>query len=451
MLTIKNIAFIVLTLLTLISCKRDIVEDKVKADFTYQVEDSNYSAPVRILFVNTSSGAQQYKWTFEGAVIPSYDQKEPGVIKFENPGKFKVTLEVWKDQLRDQKSVEIIIDSVPTASFDLQPVINNYGITDFNIVNLSAGGIASYKWSFENGIPSASIDINPGLVRYSSPGEYIVSLEAINTRGKKSIVSKKVKVFPALQANFEIIPSFDDEDYEAPLTATLQNQTISALHHVWQAPGGIISNVNDSIPTVTFNEPGTYSVTYRAGNNKDTATQTRTITIKPNTHLRTFTDVKLGINTAQQTVGNYFSTTLRTILKKDQVTNENGDKIDIAFYGLSQAFNYNLFFSPDEAKSWTFADIPGATATKFINSLESCSCSIDLDAAGFDNITDGNFFNGLNISVTEGSKSPFDKTIVPRVIVFENAAKKKGAIKIKDFVQDGANSYILCDIKVQKD
>jgi PKD repeat protein len=114
----------------------------------------------------------------------------------------------------------------------------------------------------------------------------------------------------------------------------LQNNSISSTIHNWTAPGGIVTSATDSIPTIKFNTAGTYTVTYKASNGKDSTTIARSIIVKPNTGLRIFTNVKLGINTAQSTLGNYFSTILRTVLRKEQVTQTNGNKIDLVFYGF---------------------------------------------------------------------------------------------------------------------
>lgn len=37
-----------------------------------------------------------------------------------------------------------------------------------------------------------------------------------------------------------------------------------------------------------------------------------------------------------------------------------------------------------------------------------------------------------------------------RIVLFETANGRKGAIKIKEYVSNGAESYIVVDIKMQK-
>jgi hypothetical protein len=56
----------------------------------------------------------------------------------------------------------------------------------------------------------------------------------------------------------------------------------------------------------------------------------------------------------------------------------------------------------------------------------------------------------LNITSTAKGLQPFDDVQVPRIILFKTQDNRKGAIKIKSFHDDGLQSYILVDIKVQK-
>jgi hypothetical protein len=198
-------------------------------------------------------------------------------------------------------------------------------------------------------------------------------------------------------------------------------------------------------------QPGDYTIHYTAGNGKQTEQVTRAITVKPNTGLRYFKDVRLGINTAHTSIGSFFSTYLRKVLVKDSVNAANGPYIDLCFFGLSQSFSFNRFLSPTDVQDLTFAAIPGATYTTIINKQESCNCGVSLTPGEFDTITAGSFFNNLSIVATQAGSTEFNNTTVPRVVLFKNAAGKKGAVKIKQFVQQGDVSYIICDIKVQKD
>src|SRR6185369_9006782 len=126
-----------------------------------------------------------------------------------------------------EKEITIQLDSVVKAGFTIQPVVNNYGPTQFNISN-SSSGVTKFNWTFENGQPATSTDKNP-QVQFTNPGLYRVKLQVSNDRGEKDTISRTVTVLPALDnATFDITPSFDDDDYEAPFVAKLENHTTSA-------------------------------------------------------------------------------------------------------------------------------------------------------------------------------------------------------------------------------
>jgi PKD repeat protein len=446
-----TILLIAAVMLAIASCRRNLTVPVVKADFTYEVVDSNYSIPVQIVFTNTSSFATNYKWTFENGSPATYDQQHPGGVIFNTPGTVKIKLESWSTDGRDAKEITIVIDSVVKAAFDATPVINNYGPTQFTITNRSYGGATKFTWSFPTGSPSTSTDKNPS-VNFSTAGPHVIKLLAENNRGRKDTISKTVMVLPPLSAaSFTIDPSFDDDDYEAPLTATLNNRTTSVTTHRWVAPGGVLSSTTDSVPTVTYNSPGTYTVTYYAGNGKQSDSTQQTIIVRPNTGLRTFTNVKLGINTAHSTIGSFFSTRLRRVFKQGEVTSSNGPLIDIVYYGLSSSFSFNLFSRPDSVQLWAFSSIVGATYTKLVNKQESCGCGTPFTETAFNNTINGSTLAALTVTETYNGLLAFNNSVVPRIVLFQNAAGKKGAIKIKQYVVDGQQSYILCDIKVQKD
>jgi PKD repeat protein len=312
------------------TCRRNLVDTTVTADFAYEVLDNDYSIPVRIAFENRTNGAQFYKWTFEGGRPDTYDKFDPGYVTFDKPGPIKIKLEAWNDEERQEKEIIIQLDSVVDAAFSIQPVINNFGPTQFVISNQSSG-VTKFTWSFENGQPNSSIQKDP-TVQYDLPGTYRISLQVENERGEKDTISKFISVLPALEkAEFNIAASFDDDDYEAPFTAKLENHTSSATQHKWTATGGLLNNATDSIPTITYSAPGTYMINYEATNGKQTKTTSRTVTIKPNSGLRTFTNVQLGINTAHIEKGSFFSTRLRQVFKKYDIDAQNGPQIDLVF------------------------------------------------------------------------------------------------------------------------
>jgi PKD repeat protein len=219
----------------------------LEVDFTLQVADNNYTVPVRILLYNKTSGAALfYKWTFTNANINEYNQKEPGEILVKQPGKVIIKLEAWNDEVRKEKVVELELDTVTVARFIATPRLNNIAPAEYDFT-FTGQGATQFDWSFENAVTTASSERHPSGIRFNQPGSYKVFLAARNNRGIRDTLTQWITVRPPLMANFDVEPSFDDEDGEAPLVATLANHSISATQHQWYAAGGVITNPTDSI------------------------------------------------------------------------------------------------------------------------------------------------------------------------------------------------------------
>jgi PKD repeat protein len=440
--------YCLLTLCLLSACKREVDVDII-ADFDYKLVDSNYSVPATIEFTNKSKGALFYHWSFSEGDIKESKTKDPGYLIVSKPGTVKVRLEVWNDYARAEKIIEIPLDTFPVADFVAAPVTNEHVPVEYNF-QFTGQGATSYQWIFENANPSSSNQRNPQHILFNQPGTFSVTLIISNDRNRTDTVRKSVLVKAALVADFDILTSFDDDDLEVPVKAQLLNKTLNATQHHWACDGAIISQAADSLPLIQFNNPGTYTVVYTATNQKQTEVVRKTIQVKANSRLREFKNVHLGINTAHKETGSFFSTYLRKVIVKDSVNATNGPMIDLCFFGLNKDFSFNKFVSPVDVQQWTFTAIPGATATTLINNQEKCNCAINLSPADFDLISNGNYFDNFSIpQIAEGALE-FART-APRIVLFRNAAGKKGAIKLKEFVDQGEDSYIICDIKVQKD
>lgn len=432
----------------LVGCRKE-TDVKLTADIAYEVLDNNYTVPVKINFTNTTTGAQFYKWTFENGNPDSSTYKNPGIIEFTKPGTITVKLLAWNDYDRQEKTITIILDTVPKAAFTAAPVLNNISPVDYNY-NYAGVGATEFQWTFNGGTPSTSTQKNPAAVHYDIPGDYSTRLIVKNWRGRTDTVQKTVTIRPVLTAAFDVVPTFESDDYQVPVVAKLDNHTVSALTHNWQATGGTMSNPSDSVPTVTFATPGNYTIQYTASNGKQTQTVSKSITVYPNTHLRSFSNVRLGINSAHATTGSFFSTYLRKVIKQGDVTAANSPYIDLCYFGLNATFSYNQFVSPATVQNWTFAPILNATNTIYVNKAETCGCGVNISATQFDAIADGNFFSNISVPASGLTNDFFDDAVPFRVVLFQNAAGKKGAIKINQYVINGVDSYIVCDIKVQK-
>ncbi|HEX6427061.1 MAG TPA: PKD domain-containing protein [Niastella sp.] len=443
--------FILLYLLTgvmIYSCKREQVIP-AHADFSYEIVNSNFTVPVKIKLTNNSSGGNQYKWTFEGGIPATSDKRDPGEVVFNGAGSYNIKLETSNADSHDEKSVVVALDSSVTVDFNAEILVNEYAPAQVKITNKTIGA-SSWRWTFSGGSPATASSQEPGIVSFANPGVHEITLTVSNGR-KEFTLSKTITVKQALAPAFSIEPSFDDEDYQAPLTATLSNASIGGITWKWTTTGGNISNATDSAPQIHFTAPGKYTVTLTADNKKETRSVSHTITVLPNTNLRTFSGVILGINTAHGSIGSFFSTSLRKKFKAGDDLSSNGKEVDIVFYGMNKNFVYNRFASPDSAGKYVFDPIPGAMPVTIINSIENSPYASLMTSSIFDGMTTDAALRSIPIDFSEAAWKQFDNAVEPRIVLFKKNNGIKGVIRIKQFIQDENQSYVIVDIKVQKE
>lgn len=436
----------ILFILLLAACYKE-VNRPLTVDFSYTLADTSRTVPLTVNITNQCTGATNFKWSFEGGEPATSDYENPGTIRFTAAGSHKITLEAWNADTRDSKTIVLELDSAVQVSFDAEIQVNDFSPVQVKVTNHTTGA-SSYNWTFQDGNPASANTEAAPTVTFTTPGPHLITLEVSNG-GQKFTASKTILVKPALHTDFSVAPSPFDDDYEAPLTAVLTGKSVSYLSQQWDCPGGVLGSDTLSTNTVFFKDPGTYTITLTNNNGKETQTLSKTITVKPNSRLRTITDVKLGISTSHTDIGCFYSTRLRKVYRKGDDLTADGKEIDLVFFGLNRNFTYNKFVSPDFATSYTFPAIPGATVTRFVNKQEACNCGLSFTESDFDNMQNDVPLQALQIPITGGGLQ-FDQTVVPRIILFQTADGRKGAIKIKDYVLEGSTAYIVADIKVQK-
>lgn len=156
------------------------------------------------------------------------------------------------------------------------------------------------------------------------------------------------------------------------------------------------------------------------------------------TTLKTFKDVTFSLDQSEgYDAGLYFSTELGKSYKTSKIDATTLSKIDIAFYSDSSSLNY--FLSPNNSDY----GIKDATLTLFINNQKDL-----LTIEQFNKIEKGSDFDTIKIETDDDDSFPDDKT--PNIVLFKNAAGKKGAIYIKSVHRVGYDPRIVVDIKIQK-
>ncbi|MCX2682109.1 PKD domain-containing protein [Galbibacter sp. EGI 63066] len=423
----------------------------VVADFKATIANDDISVPVEVAIVNSSEGADNYRWSFEGGSPSSSQDKNPGAITYDKPGTYTIRLTATnRDGSTDTKELTLVLITAVEIGFTTEILESNYSPVEVKLTNTTQGA-NTYHWTFEGGTPVSSDMQHPENVVFTEPGEHTITLEAGN--GQDTYQEQKtITVAPYLEAAFDMEVAFEDDDHQVPVSVSLIDNSTSATGHHWTFESGTPATSAEENPVVVFNTPGTHTITLEATNGKETKTISKTVTVYQNRNLRTFENIKLGINTAHSSnhIGAFFSSTTRRVYNRDQVTDENGPLIDIVYFGLNGNFTYNRFVSPDRAEELTFEPIPGAAHTKVINLQESCGCPASLSAGEFDAMSNGSILSGLTIEDTNAGMQDFDDSVVPRIVLFQTGDGRKGAVKVKEFVRDGQQSYIIVDIKVQK-
>ena len=435
--------FIISIIFTACAREEDI---PVKADFKIVVVNNDYSAPVVVKIINKSSGADTYEWSFKGANRTSSTEINPKPITYSESGIYKIKLNASnRDRNTDSKEIEIRVDPAIRVDFDWQREGSDIAPVKLKMNNKSIGA-SFYIWTFENGSPATSTEQNPTVI-FTTEGNHKIKLTVSNSRESHSI-EKEVNVKPAMIVDFDWLVDFVNSDYQAPVTVNFQNKSINAVSYVWNVSGTASLQSTETNPSFVFPIAGDYTISLKATNDKGTKIIQKQIKVFANKNLLNFKNIKLGISTAHSSIGSFFSSQLGKVLTKNEVTASNGEKIDFAFFGLDNRFTYNQIISPNEVQNTAFLPIPNAISTKIINSQELVG--VQLNSSSFDAIEHGNAFNSLNIVESNRGKTPFTGLNTPRIILFQTQDGRKGAIKIKQFVSQGKESYILTDIKVQK-
>ncbi len=432
--------FLWLLLLLLSSCYKEIALP-VAANFEYKAS-SGFMAPAGITFTNISTGAETFEWTFEGGEPAVSAKSDPGEVFYRKSGTYTARLVARSlDGVVSTIEKKILIDAQLNVGFNAAIQGNTFAPVIVNFTNLSKG-FDKLEWTFEGGTPAGSDQANP-VVSFENGGSHKVSLKVSNSR--TSLSKDTMFVFePELTPEFEIRIPKQYEELEAPVELELINKSVGSISNAWSSAGGEINNEKDKDTRVKFAKAGIYTIQLQAGNGKKTRQYSRTITVKPSKGYAYIKDAELGIFSARNTIGIFYSTLLRQAFRvTDSLATTDASKIDLLFYGLNDSFSFNTFLSPDKAATIGLLPLLNASGTIVMNPayVSSEIDFNDLDAARLQN---------LRVSPANGSQSDFFHDQSSKIILFENANHKKGAILIKEFIHDGENSRIRFDIKVLK-
>src|SRR5690606_3632926 len=144
--------------------------------------------------------------------------------------------------------------------------------------NVQACGSSApeYIWTFEDGIPATSSELEPGEIEFSGTGEKTVSLEVISSCGNVLITETfMVNEIPELDAGEDLEICNGEEITLTPILTPDANYT-----YRWTStPSGMNSNLAN--PTVSPNQTTTYSLLVENQNTRCSISDQITVTVIP--------------------------------------------------------------------------------------------------------------------------------------------------------------------------
>ncbi len=236
------------------------------------------TAPLTVSFFDqTNNAPSAWNWSFPGA-NPNVSTEQNPIVTYNNPGTYAVTLTATNaaGAGTENKTAYIVVTEniiAPVADFT-SSVTSGQSPLNIQFTDLSTNNPSNWAWTFQGGSPASSSLQNP-TVLYQTPGTYMVTLTASNSAGTDT----------ETKTGYITVT----EPIAAPVAAFIADQTIGAaplqVHFFdqssnsptawnWTFQGGSPISSNEQNPTITYNTPGTYTVTLTVANSIGSHTQT---------------------------------------------------------------------------------------------------------------------------------------------------------------------------------
>ncbi len=178
---------------------------------------------------------------------------------------------------QNMASVRLDVSLCPEPSFTTNPPVAYEGRSiQFN--NTLEACTTSTSWTFEGASPATSTAASPTVI-YNAPGTYNVSLSTVSDNGCSSSTTGQITVYEAIppEADFSASETIVSIGNAVDFTDLSTNMPTSWQ---WTFEGGNPATSNEQNPTVTYEEPGIYSVTLVATNDFGSDTETKTAYIE---------------------------------------------------------------------------------------------------------------------------------------------------------------------------
>lgn len=219
-----------------------------------------------VLFVNNSTNATEWKWTFGDGNMSDEFQPEH---TYDKDSTYRVCLTSTNDCGSTTFCKNISVATFPQVDFEAD---TTWGCAPKTIkfFDMSSNNVIAWNWEFPGGTPSTSTAKNP-VVKYSNPGVFSVKL-SVNSR---KYVNRKTKEM------YIRIDSLPDPGFDYQVngsTVDFSNQSRYAKSHEWNFGDNTPVSTQEN-PSHTYTKAGRYEVTYYATNDCGTTTQKKFIII----------------------------------------------------------------------------------------------------------------------------------------------------------------------------
>ncbi|WP_299664891.1 PKD domain-containing protein [uncultured Polaribacter sp.] len=245
----------------------DIQKSNIGVDF--KADTQNISANEEVSYTDLSIGdISKWDWTFEGGTPPTSNLQSP-TITYEAPGSYNVTLKVGNSVQSETLTKESFITvsaSEVVADFSASDVS---AIQNENVVftDLSTGSPTSWNWEFipKNGSTITSTEQNP-VIAFSEATVYSVRLTASNQDNSDEVVKAdfiNVIDVTSIDASFQTSAK---NTYTSNTVTFTDTSVGTSTNWSWTFEGGTPATSNLQNPTVVYETPGKYRVSFTASN-----------------------------------------------------------------------------------------------------------------------------------------------------------------------------------------
>ena len=200
-------------------------------------------------------------------------------VTFSKEGYTSQTFEITTQNMACQRlDVTLYPEGTVIPTFTANPTTLYEG-NSVQFANTTSGNYVSASWTFDGGSPATSTATNP-TVTYSNHGTYDATLTIVNTNGCSPSVTEQITVYEAVPPVADFSASETQITAGNSVTFTDLSENIPTSWS-WTFEGGTPATSNLQNPTVTYSEPGEYTVTLVASNafGSDTETKTEYISV----------------------------------------------------------------------------------------------------------------------------------------------------------------------------